>query len=355
MMHVMEPLFDVAYLVLVIGLGLRLLLEESSGARRFGMMAIVLGAGDAFHLIPRILAHLTPNGFAEYAALLSWGELVTSITMTFFYLLFFAYYQEMSGDRIPAKKHMIQALAAARIVFTLLPQNEWGTAGNYTFALLRNVPFLIMGLLLIRWTWQTRSFSGLEHAAELIFLSFLFYVPVVAGARFVPVLGVFMIPKTLAYVALVVSGFRHYIRGLTPSHLLKTAIVFLIMGLAGGVFYRELTKALGWTSPTSLGLVHPHSIMLGFVLMLILYLLLRDRAPAELASIRRPLRIYQTGLVWTIVGMLVRGIATMTADGISLFPDAALSGIAGIGHVFLGAGLVSLFVILTRQKTAPSV
>ena len=48
-MAIFESLFDVTYLSLVIGLGVRLLLEKTKGAKLFGIMAILLGMGDAFH------------------------------------------------------------------------------------------------------------------------------------------------------------------------------------------------------------------------------------------------------------------------------------------------------------------
>ena len=82
MMAIIESLFDVAYLSLVIGLGIRLLLEKNKGAKLFGIMAILLGGGDAFHLIPRVIAHLSPLGFEGHYFALSWGQFVTSITMT---------------------------------------------------------------------------------------------------------------------------------------------------------------------------------------------------------------------------------------------------------------------------------
>lgn len=59
-MKLFESLFDLTYLVLVIALGIRLLLEAKKEAKLFGVMAVLLGLGDAFHLIPRVLSHLNP-------------------------------------------------------------------------------------------------------------------------------------------------------------------------------------------------------------------------------------------------------------------------------------------------------
>lgn len=60
MQAVAETLFDAVYLITVITLGIRMIrkCQGQKQFRLFGVMAIVLGAGDAFHLIPRAVALL---------------------------------------------------------------------------------------------------------------------------------------------------------------------------------------------------------------------------------------------------------------------------------------------------------
>ena len=61
MQAIFETLFDVVYLVSVITIGI-LMIQKSKGNaqyRLFGIMAVVLGAGDSFHLVPRALALCT--------------------------------------------------------------------------------------------------------------------------------------------------------------------------------------------------------------------------------------------------------------------------------------------------------
>ena len=72
----------------LVALGVRLLLEKSKGAKLFGIMAIVLGVGDGFHLLSRVISHLSPGGFEAHTSALSWGQFATSITMTIFYVLY---------------------------------------------------------------------------------------------------------------------------------------------------------------------------------------------------------------------------------------------------------------------------
>lgn len=58
MQVIMEPIFEISYLIIVILLGI-LMLKYAKGNRQFvlfGAMAIILGCGDAFHLIPRMCA-----------------------------------------------------------------------------------------------------------------------------------------------------------------------------------------------------------------------------------------------------------------------------------------------------------
>ena len=52
---------------------------------------------------------------------------------------------------------------------------------------------------------------------------------------------------------------------------IKFAIVFLVLGIVFGVFYREFSKAYGVVNTyTTLGLVHTHFLVLGMVLTLII-------------------------------------------------------------------------------------
>ena len=102
MQAIMETLFDAVYLTLVIAIGLRMI-RSSQGNRQFrlfGIMAVVLGAGDEFHLIPRAVA-LCTTGLEHYTAALGLGKWITSITMTIFYvLLYYVWRQRILRDGV---------------------------------------------------------------------------------------------------------------------------------------------------------------------------------------------------------------------------------------------------------------
>ena len=67
MQAIVETLFDTVYLFSVITIGI-LMIRKSKGNRQFtmfGIMAVILGGGDAFHLVPRATA-LCTTGLETY-------------------------------------------------------------------------------------------------------------------------------------------------------------------------------------------------------------------------------------------------------------------------------------------------
>lgn len=46
---------------------------------------------------------------------------------------------------------------------------------------------------------------------------------------------------------------------------INTALLYAVLAMAGGVFYREFTKLNGYTDPTTLSVVHTHYFLLGMV------------------------------------------------------------------------------------------
>ena len=214
MQAIMESVFDIAYLITVIALGAKLV--RSANQRKavllFGFMALVLGIGDAFHLIPRVYA-LNTTGVDANAALLGIGKLITSVTMTAFYVLL--YHIARNRYEIPGKRWMtalVYALAAARVALCLFPQNAWSSVNApLEWGIYRNIPFALLGILIIALFGVMARKTGdkpFRFMALAVTLSFAFYVPVVLFADAYPLIGMLMIPKTLAYVWIVIMGYR---------------------------------------------------------------------------------------------------------------------------------------------------
>lgn len=63
--------------------------------------------------------------------------------------------------------------------------------------------------------------------------------------------------------------------------------------------------------------------------------------------------VYNIGVPLTAVMLVVRGIAQVLNVSLSSAANASISGIAGIGHILTGVGLVLLLISL--KKTAESV
>ena len=149
---IMETAFDIAYLSVILYLGFRMVKAGNAEKqyRLFGVMAIVLGAGDAFHLVPRAYA-LNTVGLNNFVGPLGIGKLVTSVTMTVFYVLL--YHVWRARYRVAGRKKLtgaIYTLAIVRVALCLFPQNEWTSANpSLLWGILRNVPFAAMGVILI--------------------------------------------------------------------------------------------------------------------------------------------------------------------------------------------------------------
>lgn len=132
---------------------------------------------------------------------------------------------------------------------------------------------------------------------------------------------------------------------------INTAIVYAILAMAGGIFFREYTKAIGFDGDTTLSVVHAHYFMLGMVMFLLLALLDKSFAFSDGKHVGGWLAVYQVGLNITVLGLVLRGLADAQNAVLSTGMDAAISGISGLGHITLG---VSMLVILfsIRKKAA---
>ena len=206
MQAVIETLFDACYLVGVVALGIIMIAKshENKQYKLFGIMAVVLGLGDSFHLVPRAIA-LCTTGLENYTTALGIGKFITSITMTIFYIILYHIWRiryNVKGQKNTTIA--IYLLALLRIVLCFFPQNAWtSSAAPLSWGIYRNIPFTLMGILIIVLFYK----SSREHNDKLfknmwltIVISFGFYIPVVLFADMVPMIGMLMIPKTLAYV-----------------------------------------------------------------------------------------------------------------------------------------------------------
>ena len=86
-------------------------------------------------------------------------------------------------------------------------------------------------------------------------------------------------------------------------------------------------KYNGFTGVTALSNVHTHLFLLGMLVFL---------------------WTYNIGVPLTAVMLLVRGVTQVLELSLSSGVSAAISGIAGIGHILTGVGIVTLLVSLRK-------
>ncbi|MDR1803910.1 MAG: hypothetical protein LBQ94_09915 [Treponema sp.] len=209
--QIMEAVFCAAYLLFTGALGV-VMLHTADGNKlrlRFGILTLVLVGGDAFHLVPRIYGAITGTTAELYAAL-GFGTLVTSITMTVFYILLWEFWLKQTDKPRSITSIVVYALALCRIALCLFPQNDWFSANPpLAWGIYRNIPFVFLGGMIAYEFFRGRNTAKSFNFAWLaVALSFLFYIPVVLFADAIPIIGMLMLPKTACYVWIVVMGYR---------------------------------------------------------------------------------------------------------------------------------------------------
>ncbi len=204
-----ESAFDILYLAFAIAGGLFILRKaHDRTGKRMGLAALILGCGDAFHLVPRVLNYFME---ADLTAALGIGKLITSVTMTGFYVLLYyiwlGYYRE---EEKRSETAGIWILAVVRVGLCLFPQNGWlENSSGVTWGIIRNVPFAVLGAWICLLYFRKRKDDRIFRPIWLyILLSFLFYLPVAAAAGLLPILGMLMLPKTVCYILMICCFLR---------------------------------------------------------------------------------------------------------------------------------------------------
>lgn len=205
---IMEAVFCVFYLIFTTITGIKTV-RKGKGSKEFtlfGIMALVLVSGDSFHLVPRIFAAINQNG--DYGFWLGTGKLITSITMTLFYLLMYFIYEIRYEKKNIVLRVIMICMAVLRIALCLFPQNDWTGEAPVIWGIYRNIPFTIMGLIMIVLYFMQRKDTIFRWMWLAITLSFAFYLPVVLWADVNPIIGMLMLPKTCMYIWIVLMGYN---------------------------------------------------------------------------------------------------------------------------------------------------
>lgn len=214
MPDIMEAIFDICYLLFDL-VATILFFAFSKGSTLFilyGILTLTLCGGDAFHLVPRVNRAFKGSN-DKIKKQLGRGLQISSITMTAFYIILMYIWQntfyEMS---IPvALEIIIWVSAVVRMAICFLPQNNWcSDEGNMTLSIIRNAVFAVTGIgviILYAISGNTYDYHMTRMVAAII-ISFGCYLPVTLLSKKYPKVGLLMIPKTCAYIWVIVMGLQ---------------------------------------------------------------------------------------------------------------------------------------------------
>jgi hypothetical protein len=125
--------------------------------------------------------------------------------------------------------------------------------------------------------------------------------------------------------------------------LSSALLVYTVIGLVFGVFYREFTKFHGFDRYTMLSVMHAHALLLGALFCLILLAADRLFTFSHHRRFTVWFTLYNIGLGGTLAAMLVRGVLQVLGSDM-----AGLNHIAGLFHTILGISLV-WSVLMVKQ------
>lgn len=214
----MEISFNVAYLI-VIWIMVAVMIAQRDRvapadwpvAKRFIWAFALLALGDTGHVGFRVWAYAlggleaAPVILGVPVSLVGFGALATAITVTLFYVLLLDAWRVRFGRRYGWFEWVLLASVPVRFALMALPQNEWSSAVPVQpWSTLRNLPLMLLGLgtagLILRDAARAHD-RTFRWIGIMILVSYACYMPVVFFVQQNPLLGMLMIPKTMAYLA----------------------------------------------------------------------------------------------------------------------------------------------------------
>lgn len=189
-----------------------------AGAGPFLAAFALLALGDTGHVGFRVWAYAqgsldaTVNLLGREVGLVGLGALSTAVTITCFYLLLLLVWRRRYRRPWGALGILLLMAGLVRFLVMIPAQNEWSNVvPPEPWGLIRNAPLVVLGLgvayLLLR-DARAHGDRPFFFLGLLILVSYAFYAPVILFVQEAPLVGMLMIPKTLAYVAMAVVGYR---------------------------------------------------------------------------------------------------------------------------------------------------
>ena len=225
----MEISFNLAYLLVIWGMVFAMRRRQSqvpsahqpqSGLfiAAFGLLAL----GDTGHVGFRVWAFArgdlasTIPVFGREIGLVGLGALATALTVTLFYVMLLVIWQRRFQRPYGWFGGLLVLAAISRFLLMLPAANQWNnTVPPQPWSLYRNLPLVVLGLgvaaLILRDASAARD-RTYQWIGGMILVSYAFYAPVILFVQTVPLVGMLMIPKTLAYVAIAFLAYSYYFK-----------------------------------------------------------------------------------------------------------------------------------------------
>ncbi len=220
-----EVVFNVAYLIAIWGIVIAMTVQRERVApqdRRVAALGrwafFLLALGDTGHVGFRVWAYAagslesTVTVMGREVGLVGLGALATAITVTVFYVLVLMIWQARYGKPYGWFGALLFAMAGLRLLLMIPAVNQWNSVvPPQPWSIVRNLPLTIAGLgvayLILRDALAAHD-RPFVWVGGLIVLSYAMYIPVILFVQQAPMVGMLMIPKTLAYVGIAVVLWR---------------------------------------------------------------------------------------------------------------------------------------------------
>ena len=159
------------------------------------------------------------------------------------------------------------------------------------------------------------------------------------------------------FLAGVLFGFNYFIvlkrkgkeEPISMKKIMNTSLIYFVLAMAGGVFYREFTKWNGYTEPTTLGVLHVHLLVMGTVLFLLIVLFTKVTDLEKNSLFKKFFVLYNVALPFMVVMMLIRGIVQVLAIDLGKMGNGMLSGFSGLSHIAMMVSLLMLLIALKKE------
>ena len=218
--EIMEISFNILYLVTIYVLVILMFVRRKNveqanqkQTNRIFLAFFLLALGDTGHVGFRVIAYAL-GGLESNALLVGLGALSTAITVGIFYMLILDLWRVQFNKSFNAYYIILLISGIVRLGMFFFPGNQWGSVTPPAdWGIYRNIPLMIQGIgvaiLLLIDSIKTKN-KTYRNIALWIFVSYAFYLPVILLVRIMPMIGMLMIPKTIAYVVIAIIGVKAY-------------------------------------------------------------------------------------------------------------------------------------------------